>query len=47
MPTYKISIEDRNYKTWQLYLDGTLEKVEPLEGFCPIKSKLFSGDVFN
>ena len=47
MPTYKISIEDRNYKTWQLYLDGTLEKVEPLKGFCPIKSKLFSGDVFN
>ena len=47
MQTCKICIEDRNYKTWQLYLDGTLEKVEPPEGFCPIKSKLFSGDVFN
>ena len=47
MQTCKICIEDRNYKTWQLYLDGTLEKVEAPKGFCPIKSKLFSGDVFN
>lgn len=46
MITCKICIEDRNYKNWQLYLDGTLDKVDAPDKFCPIKSKLFSGDVF-
>ena len=47
MITCKINIEDRNYKNWQLYVDGTLEKYETKSNFCPIASKLFSGDVFN
>ena len=42
---YKICIDDRNYKSWQVYIDGSHETTS-LPQLDPVKEKLFSCDVF-
>ncbi len=42
---YKICIDDRNYSTWQVYVDGSHE-ITSLPQLNPIREKLFSCDVF-
>ena len=44
-PVYKITIDDRNYVSWNVVLTSTLEKV-PLADFDPAELKLFTNDVF-
>lgn len=44
MPNYKIYIENR-YESWKLFKDDTFDEVS--YDFDPLKSKLFSDDVFN
>jgi len=44
MTTYKIHINDRNYSSWEIFDNATLQKVSLV--IDPLKEKLFSNDVF-
>ena len=45
MKQYKISIEDREYREWELF-DATTHESATIENFVPQHHKLFHGDVF-
>lgn len=45
MTLYKIHIDNRNYCSWSLFNDTTLESIT-IDGFNPVEHKLFTNDVF-
>jgi exoribonuclease R len=45
MTHYKIQIDNRNYGSWTIFNDSTLEPII-LDGFEPAQHKLFTNDIF-
>ena len=44
MTTYKIYVNDRNYKSWEVFETMNFDKIDLT--IDPIKNKLFSNDIF-